>query len=144
MPGTPQSKELQPGGDSDSWIKGEANFVRLGNEFLAHLKDEELKKKWGSVWESIPEETVGKSLMGHVGDFLASVYKIPAGHKHAGRHLMHGPAVGAWSGLLNTLKRRFAKSTSPETRVRCFVRPARTRSDRTAACCLLPAINARS
>ena len=92
-------------GTGASTVSGNGNQVRVATEFLKYSASE----KWGQVWEEVPEaELCTQDFWGSVATYLAEVYIIPPGHKNAGTGFHHSTAVGIWSELLDSLKKRLS------------------------------------
>ena len=115
---------MQAGGSSKGWRRRQAKdaFVDKGNLFLQHLasSNPELAAKYGSEWGAVPEEhAASHELHEMTATFICKVYLIPAGSRNAGQHLDQNTAEGVWSGLLQSIKKRLAKSERRETKVPC-------------------------
>ena len=112
---------MPPAKISDDWVKGKANHKRIGTCFLAHAQN----PKWEEIWDEVPEAEMREQLFwGSFTTYLIEIYLIAAGQKNAGKNLSSRTAVYVWSGLIDDMKYRFAKSTSPQTKARSPPTPA--------------------
>jgi hypothetical protein len=132
-------------GSSEDWRKAKANFLRVGNLFLGHLRDaskEELSVECGLEWLELQETVVRtRTFWGLLGTFLVKVYVIGEGNKNEGQHLDVKSALAVWSGLFNLTTQALQKSDEKDTRERPPARPHCTEEPcvcLACACCALP------
>ena len=64
------SEALAAGGDSDSWVKGKQNQIRVFELFLAQATPHE-QELWGLRWDQVPElYAADEDLYNKFGAFL--------------------------------------------------------------------------
>ena len=95
----------------------------MADAFLIYIKgvDAELSARWGQSWVEVPEaEAASTELFGFLATYLAEVHMSypQATYVNAGQHYDTKTAEGIWSGLVQTVKVRFGKSTMESTKVR--------------------------
>ena len=110
---------MQAGGDSESWVAAKDNQRRILEQFLAHeATPSELRAKWGTHVDELAEEVAcTPEIYAYFATFLCEHYVIEKGRRNAGKHLMVGPALSVWSGVLNQAAVKWSTKAQPEHKV---------------------------
>ena len=106
---------LTSDGLSASWLGNQANQLRIGDCFLAHmaLTNARLTEMWGKEWSALPEEhAASTSVYEYLSSYLVYHYKTSAN-----KFLELQSVKAIWGGLIYLSKRRFEKTTREETKV---------------------------
>ena len=111
------SVAMESGGSSVGWVATLGNQQKVGDMFLAYIKEAspELGGKWGAEWSEVPENyAAAQGIFAHLATYLVNEYVSPLTSKH----LEIPSALAIWSGLLQQNKKRFGKSSVETTKVR--------------------------
>ena len=105
------------GGAAKSTLAGKANQLRIGDMFLAQLKDPQLKALAGAEWAKMPEAAAcSKALIGWLASYIARDYRTEDSDR---KPLKGSTALSVWGGLLfQTVERFRGKETTPEGKAR--------------------------
>ena len=93
--------EMQATGQSADWISGTQNHLRIGDDFLEWIAEEdaELSLRFGRKWVEVSEEEARKTdIYGHLATFLAEKYVIGEGNRNHGKKMAVGTVHGVWRG----------------------------------------------
>ena len=126
------SVAMESGGSSVGWVATLGNQQKVGNMFLAYIKEAspELGGKWGAEWSEVPENyAAAQEIFAHFATYLVNVYVYGSLSKHL--EILSAQAI--WSGLLQQNKKRFGKSSVETTKVRACP-PAEMRAATALGC----------